>query len=339
MPPRRRRYVVMFRIGGRGARRFYGGSFKRKIEALRRKAWIDGELAALRVPDLSRLAAEQEQAPTLREAVGRWKRSRIDVSEGTRTNDRVNTERVLRHDAKLAASRVDRLDVETWAQVFADLAATYERGTLKKSKEAFAMVYDHLGVDPNPLRDSRVKLPHARPTDMVVPIAAHVEAVARALPAQHLLPYLLIDWTGLRIGAVQEARVADLDEHRQALLGRASVAKNRKPIWVGIHDVLFEAIVAQLPVREDRDLEAPLFPDFKGANLRTAITRACRLTGTPAFSPHGLRKRRGSLLGKQGYSLAEIAERLGDAKVVTAEHYLFAIGDYAEVDYEAVLSA
>jgi hypothetical protein len=36
--------------------------------------------------------------------------------------------------------------------------------------------------------------------------------------------------------------------------------------------------------------------------------------------------------------LAEIADRLGDTKVVAAEHYLFAIGDYAEVDYEAVLS-
>jgi integrase len=60
-----------------------------------------------------------------------------------------------------------------------------------------------------------------------------------------------------------------------------------------------------------------------------------RATGTPHFSPHGLRKRRGSLLSKQGYSLAEIAERLGDTKVVTAEHYLFALGDYAEVDYQA----
>jgi integrase len=174
---------------------------------------------------------------------------------------------------------------------------------------------------------------------MVVPLAAHVEAVARVLPAQHLLQYLLIDWTGLRIGAVEEARVADLDEHRQALLARASVAKNGKPIWVGLHDVLFEAIVMQLPPPDDRDLDAFLFPGFKQANLRTAITRACRATGTPSFSPHGLRKRRGSLLGKQGYSLAEIAERLGDTKVVTAEHYMFAIGDYAEVDYEAALSA
>ena len=49
-------------------------------------------------------------------------------------------------------------------------------------------------------------------------------------------------------------------------------------------------------------------------------------------------KRRGSLLAKQGYTLAEIAERLGDTKVVTAEHYMFALGDYAEADYATTLA-
>jgi integrase len=101
--------------------------------------------------------------------------------------------------------------------------------------------------------------------------------------------------------------------------------------------VLFEALLAQLPPDEDRDLDAQLFPGFVSANLRTAITRACKATGTPHFSPHGLRKRRGSLLSKQGYSLAEISQWLGDTKVVTAEHYLYALGDYAEVDYAATL--
>jgi integrase len=258
---------------------------------------------------------------------------------GAAARERASAERVLGHDPTLATSPVDAIEVERWAQAFAELGSSHKRGTLKKSREAFAMVYDHLAIDPNPLRDPRVKLPHERPTDMLVPIAAHVEAVAAALPPQYLLPYLMIDWTGLRLSAIEGARVAELDEHRQALLARASIAKNRKPIWVGLHDDLFEALLLSLPPREDRDLDAPLFPGFRGSALRTAIRRACRLTGTPAFSPHGLRKRRGSLLGKQGHSLAEIAERLGDTKVVAAEHYMYAIGDYAEVDYAVVLSA
>lgn len=155
------------------------------------------------------------------------------------------------------------------------------------------MLYDQHGIDPNPLRDKRVKLPHERKADLIVPLAGHLEAVAAMLPPKHLLPYLMIDWTGLRLGALEEAKVRDLDERRQAFLARASVAKNEKPVWLALHDVLFEALLAQLPPHEDRDLDAQLFPGFVGANLRTAITRACKATGTPHFSPHRLRKRRG----------------------------------------------
>ena len=43
-------------------------------------------------------------------------------------------------------------------------------------------------------------------------------------------------------------------------------------------------------------------------------------------------------MARSDLSLPEIAERQGDTKNVTAEHYLFAIGDYAEADYAAVLS-
>jgi hypothetical protein len=153
---------------------------------------------------------------------------------------------------------------------------------LKKTREAFSMLYDHHAIEPNPVRDKRVKLPHERKADLIVPLAAHVEAVARVLPRQHLLPYLVIDSTALRVGALEEAKVCDLDERRQAFLVRASVAKNEKPQWLPLPDVLFEAILAELPPREDRDLDAPLFPGFKGANLRTSITRACPL---PLTSP------------------------------------------------------
>jgi integrase len=338
-PSGRVRWRVRYRLGGGETPPLYAGKFVRKADALERRNWVTAELAGMRVPDLRLVQPERPTVPTLRDACETWRATRIDVDEGTRTNDRVNTERVFKHDPALEQRRLDELDHERWARVFADLANTYKRGTLKKSKEAFSMVYDHFDFDPNPVRDPRVKLPHEEERDLIVPLAAHVEAVAAVLTAEQLLPYLVIDWTGLRLSAIERARVRDLDEHRRAVLARRSIAKNKKPVWVELHDVLFDATVAHLPAREDRDLDAPLYPGFKGDTLRTAITRACRLTGTPHFSPHGLRKRRGSLLGKQGYSLAEIAERLGDTKVVTAEHYLFALGDYTEVDYAQVLTA
>jgi hypothetical protein len=60
--------------------------------------------------------------------------------------------------------------------------------------------------------------------------------------------------------ALEEAKVRNLDERRQAFLARASVAKNEKPTWLALHDLLFDAVVAGLPPREDRDLDASLFP-------------------------------------------------------------------------------
>ena len=90
-------------------------------------------------------------------------------------------------------------------------------------------------------------------------------------------------------------------------------------------DDLFAALLATLPPREDRKLEAPLFPDLTDARLRVAITRACRATGTPHFSPHGLRRRRGSLHYKRTGSLTEVAELLGDSKRVAADHYVYAL--------------
>lgn len=101
---------------------------------------------------------------------------------------------------------------------------------------------------------------------------------------------------------------------------------------------LFAALVATLPPREDRDLEAPLFDGLTDARLRTAITRACRATGVPHFSPHGLRRRRGSLHYKRTGSLAEVAELLGDTKRVAADHYVYALTDYREVDRSIALA-
>jgi integrase len=82
----------------------------------------------------------------------------------------------------------------------------------------------------------------------------------------------------------------------------------------------------------------PPFAGLNDAALRTAITRACKATGTPHFSPHGLRRRRGSLHYKRTGSLAEVAELLGDSKRVAAAHYVYAPTDYREVDREIALA-
>ena len=45
-------YRVLFRLGGRESTPKHGGSFRTMREAVARRNWLAGELAALRVPDL-----------------------------------------------------------------------------------------------------------------------------------------------------------------------------------------------------------------------------------------------------------------------------------------------
>src|SRR5262249_49474276 len=163
------------------------------------------------------------------------------------------------------------------------------------------------------------------------------ETVLRLVSRQYVLPLLVIDWAGPRVSELETAEVGDLYEERQAIRVRWTFEKNDRYRHLELPDELFRAILATIPPREDRDLEARLFPGVTDANLRMAITRACKAGGVPHFSPHGLRRRRGSLHYKRTGSLAEVAELLGDSKRVAADHYVYALTDYREIDRHEVL--
>src|SRR5438045_3089095 len=83
----RPRYCVVYRIGGRESVPRRAGTFERKDDANRRRAWVVGELAAMRVPDLS-LLADAVKAPTVAEVAARWQASRVDVAENTQLQHR-----------------------------------------------------------------------------------------------------------------------------------------------------------------------------------------------------------------------------------------------------------
>lgn len=333
-----KRHRVEYRLGGRESQTRYGGSFKTGREAAARKRWIAGELAALRAPNLALLTVEPPRSPLLTDACKAWRASRIDVTDGTRTLHRVALGRVLK-TRDIARKRLDELTVDDVVQVVAELAAAeYKRESIKKSRDCLAMVLDHYRLDPNPARDKRVKLPRERRAHVPPPLAEHVERIAEVLPRRHVLPLLIVDECGPRVNELATAQVGDLDEHRKAIRVRWTVEKNERYRHLELPDDLFDAVLATLPPREDRDLEAPMFPDLTDARLRTAITKACKATGTPHFSPHGLRRRRGSLYYKRTGSLAEVATLLGDSKRVAADHYVYALTDYREVDRTIALA-
>jgi integrase len=99
-----------------------------------------------------------------------------------------------------------------------------------------------------------------------------------------------------------------------------------------------QTVLALVP-RDDRTTDRKVFQGFAGDRFRTAITRACVATGTPAFSPHDLRHRRISLLHLGGVPWARIGEHVGQRNLaVTANTYAHVLGDETEVDYAEALT-
>src|SRR5205823_1221142 len=131
---------------------------------------------------------------------------------------------------------------------------------IRKSIKYAAAVLEDAGITPNPFRDRRVRLPHEEHEELEPPEASHVEAVCRLLPTAYRLPLLWLDWSGARVASVGLTKVGDYDEQERRLRLRAATTKTRRALWVDLPDVLADAIEATLPPREDRDLDAPLFP-------------------------------------------------------------------------------
>jgi integrase len=331
-----KRFLVRYRLGGRESKARHAGSFKTKTEALARKRWVDGELAALRVPDVTTLEQEPKRAPTLAEAADRWRASRVDVAEGTRTLHRVALNRVLPF---LGARRVDALELADVAGLVGALHAKgYTRETIRKSLIALAQVLDHVGITPNPARDRvHVRLPREERAELNPPTGEHIRTVHALLPARYRLPLLVLDATGMRVGELEALTWGDVDEPRSRWRVSQTVSKTGRARWVGVPPVLLEAVGGLVP-RDDRVSERRVFQGFGADRFRTAITRACRAAGIPSFSPHDLRHRRISLLHLAGVPWARIGEHVGQRNLaVTANTYTHVLADETELDYARLL--
>jgi integrase len=291
-------------------------------------------VAALRVPGI-RLVAEPADR-TLRTAAERWRSSRVDIAENTKTRHGLEVNRIL---PLLGARRLAELTPGNVAEFVAALVAEgYARGTIRKTLQTLAMILDDAGVSPNPARDKHVRLPREEPEEINPPTAAHLEAVYRLLPSKHRLAFLFLEWSGARVSAIDQTLVSDYDEPRRRVRLRAATTKTRKALWIELHPTLADALEQHLGPREDRIMEARLFAGSGADALRTSIAKACRATGVPLFSPHDLRHRRISLLHLRGVPWARIGEFVGQRNLsVTADVYSHVLGDETELDYANLL--
>lgn len=328
------RFRVEYRLGGRESRPRYAGSFRTQREALKRKAWVAGELAALRVPQLELLVPAP--AETLKVVGDRWRKSRVDVADATAITHRTNLERILR---VVGDKAVDSITPTVVAQFVADLIADeLARESIRKTLSTFAMILDFADVTPNPARDRVVvKLPRNDGVEVSPPTAPHVIAVHGLLGRASRLPLLVLDATGMRVGELAALTWGDVDEPSCRWRVSKAVAKTRRARWVPVQGDVFQAVVDLVP-REDRDLSASVFAGFGIDRFRTAIARACKAAGVPVFSPHDLRHRRATLWHLQGVPTAEAAAWLGHSPEEHLETYAHAsLVDRDELDYPDLL--
>jgi integrase len=313
------RFEVRFRLGGRGPQ-MYGGRFTKRRDAEARVRWINGELAAMRVP---RVKALRDASPsrTLAEWGNAWVDSRIDVSSATAENYRKHMARwgdLGRRDPLSVAPA----DVARWIGTLSNLKPS----SVKRYVTTLRQVLDYAGADPNPARDVRVRLPRIPHTEIEPPSGAEVEAILERVREQWRLPIRLLEATGMRVGELCALRWSDVDLAGARLRVREGKTASARR-WVQVPPDLLRELAGLTPARAN---ELAVFA-MSGQDLRQAMRRACWSAGITVYSPHDLRHRRVSLWHKEGVPFREIAARVGHVRTSmtqdTYAHVLMAEGD------------
>lgn len=308
------RYIVRFRLGGRDTPLIHAGSFPLKREAQIRLDMVRGELAAGRDPRLvlAQLAnpATAPKPRTLAAETSSYESSRHDLADGTRRNIRSHLLRINDRFGTLAPEQITVQQVQAWVgELVRDLAAA----SVKQYLTTLRLLLDFAGVDPNPARDRRVKLPSLVAEEPTPPDADHYLTVLDRVPARMVLPLITAEQTAMRVSEVQALAWGDVDEADARFRLRARATKTSKARWVQVPDWLMREIAASCP-REDRVPERRVFPGFTPDAARKAMERACRAAGIPHYHPHDLRHRRITIWHHGGVPAKQLAERAGHAR-------------------------
>jgi integrase len=305
-----RRFVVRYRLGGRAWPIQHGGSFSTLKEAKLRRDLIAGELAAGRNPaDVLQAMVERPQVRTFSAWADVYRVSRPDIGDETRKN-------MLSHLARLEPAFGERdpatitpSDVQEW---IGGQMGDLKPSSLSRYVATFRQVLDFAGVDPNPARDSRVKLPKIETAVIEPPTAVQVNAIIQHSPRRWRLPLRVLEQTGMRVGELRdlEWRDVDLAESRFRIRNGKTATARR---WVAVPVPVMDAIVETCPP-DDRTPERQVFPGFSPDVAKNVMARACKAAGISHFHPHDLRHRYASVKIREGVPVTQLAAQLGHSK-------------------------
>lgn len=297
---RGRTYQVLYRRGGRGYRIETAGTFKNEKDAKTRRDLVAGWLAAGLDPrvELEKLTEQAAPRLTLTEWARRYEASRVDLAPATATSLRSHVENLAA--SPIATMHPDTLTVADVAGLVAwwTDSATGSRAlkplSIRRYMATLRLILDFAGVEPNPARDDRVKLPAVVRVETIPPTAEQFLTMLRAVSVKYALLLVTLEQTGMRVGEATSLEWGDVDEHGSRFRLRAAATKTRRARWVQVPTWLMEIVAGTLP-REDRTETRPVFQGLTVDATEQAMKRACRNAGLPHFHPHDLRHRRGTI--------------------------------------------
>jgi integrase len=309
------RYVARYRLGGRAYPLQHGGSFRTLKEARARRDLLAGELAGGRNPALLLQTLTTAPVPVQTMTTTVWAEkfitSRIDVDDNTTRNYRTACKKVGATFGDRDPHTITVDDVAGWVST---LAEKMKPGTVQLYLLVFRLLLDYVGVDPNPCRDSRVKLPKRVREEPRPPSAEHFLAIVGAVkdPLRRLL-LVTVEQGALRLGEAVNLTWGDVDRAGLRLRLPRSATKRDQARWIYLPEWLMKVIEDVCPF-DDRTPERKVFQGVTEATIYQSMLRACQSAGIPHYHPHDLRHRRITIWHQSGVPARELAERAGHAR-------------------------
>jgi integrase len=189
---------------------------------------------------------------------------------------------------------------------------TLKPSSVRRYLSTLRALLDFAGVDPNPARDSRVKLPREQRGLVYPPPAKEVETIISHSPPRWRLPLRVLEQTGMRVGELARLEWGDVDEtgaRFRVKSGKTAAARR----WLAVPEWLMEEVAAICP-REDRTPERRVFAGFSPDVAKNVMARACKAAGIVHRHPHDLRHRYASVKIAEGVPVTTVAAQLGHSK-------------------------
>jgi integrase len=156
--------------------------------------------------------------------------------------------------------------------------------SLKRYMATFRLVLDFAGVELNPARDRRVKLPRVVDEEPEPPSASDFLAILERVPRRTALPLAVIEQAAMRTQDVLALTWGDVDVAGARFSLPRQRTKTHRPRWIQVPEWLMELVAATCPA-EDRTPERRVFQGLSEKTLYHAVGGACRAAEIAHYHP------------------------------------------------------